>query len=552
MARTAPAVSLRIALTVLVVVALVGLGGILSASAPSTARASAVDLPAVGTHWAVLDRPVAVTIANPYSNGMSAALAVGQADLVSGSAGGGARNLSEPLTAVTFDSTGDLWLADMDNNRVLEYLPPFSTGMAASLVIGQTSLSGSLSNTTASGLWEPAGIAFDRAGDLWVADSTNNRVLEYTPPFSTGMSASLVLGQSNFVSRSFGTSASAFTHPTGILFNGSGALFVADSVNNRVLAFDPPFSNGMSASLVLGQGTFATSGAGTTATNLSDPTDIAIDSAGGVWVADRQNDRVVGFAAPLSNGMAASAVLGEPNLVTRSPSAPYGLVNPTGLAFDAAGDLWVADSGNNRVVEYLGPISTTESPSAVEGQTGFAGTAGGTTAVNLSGPTMPAVDPSGDLWVEDTGNNRVVEYVPTSFAVTASESGLIGGTTWSVTFNGVLKTAVAPANISFTVWNGSYPYSAGTVSGYTASPTSGTEPVNGAATGFTITYSASSTSSGGTTLGGSSWWWIILILVVVVLLILLYVQRRRRKRAAPPAPPLSAGAPPNPPASGSS
>lgn len=539
MPRGAPADSLRFA-SILVVVVLVGLIGLVSLSAGWTPeRSGSEPSPVRGLSVGLRSVP-SVATPNPYSNGMPAAVAVGQANLASGSSGTGPRNLYRPITAATFDSTGDLWVADTDNNRVLEYVPPFATGMSASLAIGQMTLSGSHSNTTSSGLWEPAGVTFDSSGDLWVADSTNNRVLEFAPPFSTGMSAKLVLGQASFGSRGYGTTDSNLTHPTGLIFNQSGDLFVADSVNNRVLAFTAPFTSGMAATLVLGQRTFTTSGSGTTATNLSDPTDVAVGPSGGIWVADSQNDRVIEYAPPLSDGMSAAAVLGEPNLTTRAPTPPYGLAYPEGLAFDGNGDLWVADSGNNRVVEYLTPVGTTETPTTVLGQTSFAGDAGGTTARNLSGPTIPAVDlVTGELWVEDSGNSRVVEYVPSSYLVTASETGLPGGTNWSVTFNGVLKSASAPAPLTFVVWNGTYPYSAGIVSGYSASPTAGTQPVNGTPVGFTITYTATSTSGGGTS-GGGSWWWLILVLIVAVILILVYAQRRRRKRAPTASPPSGA------------
>src|SRR5439155_18950122 len=96
------------------------------------------------------------------------------------------------------DASGHLYVGDSLNNRVLQFMMPFTNGMNASIVFGQDTFESSTSSTTSNGLSQPIGTAFDSLGNLWVADLGNNRVLEYQPPFSTDMSASLVLGQSGF------------------------------------------------------------------------------------------------------------------------------------------------------------------------------------------------------------------------------------------------------------------------------------------------------------------------------------------------------------------
>jgi hypothetical protein len=83
----------------------------------------------------------------------------------------------------------------------LEFVPPFANGMSASLVLGQADFTTSTRATTQSGLSGPEGITFDGGGNLWVADGGNGRTLEFTPPFSSGQNASLVLGVANFTTR---------------------------------------------------------------------------------------------------------------------------------------------------------------------------------------------------------------------------------------------------------------------------------------------------------------------------------------------------------------
>jgi sugar lactone lactonase YvrE len=143
--------------------------------------------------------------------------------------------------------------------------------MAASLVIGQTVFTTSASATTAAGLNFPTGVTFDISGNLWIGDSFNNRVLRYSPPFATGMSATLVLGQANFTTSTLALTQNGFNLPFGVGFDSSGDLVVPDVNNNRSLLFSPPFSNNMNATLVIGQPNFTTNTAATTATGQNHP-----------------------------------------------------------------------------------------------------------------------------------------------------------------------------------------------------------------------------------------------------------------------------------------
>ena len=167
---------------------------------------------------------------------------------------------------------------------MLEFKPPFATGMSASVVLGQanfTQVFANQGNTLAGAntLANADKAAFDKSGNLWVPDSFNNRVLEFQPPFITGMSASLVLGQADFTHSSpnqGGTAATSATlnFPEAVSFDFSGRLFVADTKNDRTLVFVPPFSNGMNASLVIGEPDFTSDILATTAAIQFFPTGV--------------------------------------------------------------------------------------------------------------------------------------------------------------------------------------------------------------------------------------------------------------------------------------
>ncbi len=353
-----------------------------------------------------------VTRAHAFTNGQSASLVIGQKDFTSGSPGGSQSRLSGPLWTI-IDSSGNLWVGDINNNRVLEFKPQFSTGMNASLVIGQQDFETSTRVTSQSGFDGPFGLAFDSSGDLWVGDNGHNRVLEFKPPFSTGMPASLVIGQKDFTAARLATTKDGLAQPVGIAFDHFDNLWVYDGGNYRVLEFKPPFSNGMSASLVIGQPDFETNRISVSQSGLSNShSGLAVDPSGNLWVGDKS--RMLEFRAPFSNGMNASVVIGQANFATAKPSiGRTGLSGDQGGILDSAGNLWVSDTRNSRILEFEPPFSNGMGASLVIGQQDFNSSLEVTTQSGFSVPIGSAFDSSGNLWVGDNGNNRVLEFSST-------------------------------------------------------------------------------------------------------------------------------------------
>jgi sugar lactone lactonase YvrE len=313
-------------------------------------------------------------------------------------------------SGLTFDKSGNLWVADAHNNRVVRFSKPISTGGSESLVLGQTSFTASGCAATATGLCFPTATAFDSSGNLWVADSNNNRIVEYKAPFSNGESASTVLGQSGFTAKVCATSQSGLCGPSGIAFDKSGNLWVADVVNNRVLRFSAPFSNGEAASLVLGQTSFTTKASATTRGGLSFPISVSFDKSGNLWVADVGNDRVLRYSPSFTNGKLASIVIGQTGFTSTGCSTGSGLCNPEGVTFDPTGNLWVSDSVNGREISFMPQFYSGEYATTVIGQPNLLSSGCATSQSGLCNPGNIAFDKSGNFWVADFSNNRIMEF----------------------------------------------------------------------------------------------------------------------------------------------
>jgi sugar lactone lactonase YvrE len=279
-----------------------------------------------------------------------------------------------------------------------------------------TANTGGLSATS---LNDPSGIFVDSAGRLWVADTGNNRVLRFDGASGTAdvttLTADQVLGQANFTTNTAGTTLATLSGPADAFLDGSGNLWVADTANNRVLRFDAAASlaNGSAAVRVLGQANGTSNTAATTQTGMSGPTSVAVDASGTVWVADTGNNRVLRFDSVASDGIAASVVLGQVNFTSSTAAITQsGLDSPTGVAIDSGDRLWVADTDNNRILWFddADIVITGEFANGVLGQANFITATAGLSATALSAPAGVSLDASGRLWAADSANNRVLRF----------------------------------------------------------------------------------------------------------------------------------------------
>jgi len=146
-------------------------------------------------------------------------------------------------------------------------------------------------------------------------------------------------------------------NPNSLSIDASGRLWVADRDNNRILRFDNASAKTSSSTAdgVLGQPDFVTSASGLTAANMSAPASVFADMNGRVWVADRVNNRILRFdnAASKTNGATADGVLGQPDFTTGTSGLSATKMNrPMGVYDDAIDHLWVCEDDNNRVIRF--------------------------------------------------------------------------------------------------------------------------------------------------------------------------------------------------------
>jgi uncharacterized protein (TIGR03437 family) len=303
--------------------------------------------------------------------------------------------LADPWS-VAVDSAGNLYIADYGNNRIRKV----SNGVIATVAGNGTR--GSLGDNgpaTSAQFYGPAGLAVDSLGNLYIADYGNNRIRKV----SNGVIATVAGGGASLGDNGPATSAQ-LALPYGIAVDSGGNLYVADWGNNRIRKV----SNGVIAT-VAGNGTRGFSGDNglATAAQLANPQGIAVDSAGNLYIADFGNASI----RKVSNGIITTvAGNGTPGFSgDNGPATSAQLYLPYGVAVDSAGNLYIGDSGNNRIRKVSNGVIATV---AGNGTFGFSGDNGPATSAQLANPYGIAIDSAGNLYIGDSGNSRIRVSAP--------------------------------------------------------------------------------------------------------------------------------------------
>ncbi len=301
-------------------------------------------------------------------------------------------------SAVAYDSKGDLFIADTNNNVIREVsVSGVVTTIAGN---GAQGFSGDGGAATRAELNAPTGIAIDSSGNLYIADSQNNRIREVSNGIITTVAGNGTAGYSG----DGGAATSAeLDMPMAVAVDGAGNLYIADTDNQRIREVANGVINTIAGN---GQQGFSGDGGPATSAELDTPTGVAVDAAGNIYIADSHNNRI----REVSNAVIHTVAGSGPVTFSGGYSGDGGsataaqLAKPTGVAIDSAGDIYIADTNNDRLREVgNGTISTV----AGDGVQGYSGDGGAATAAQLNTPRDVAVNTTGDAVIADTQNQRV-------------------------------------------------------------------------------------------------------------------------------------------------
>ena len=270
---------------------------------------------------------------------------------------------------VTVDSAGNVFVADEENALIRKISSGIVTSVPVSLSL-------------------PEGVATDASGNLYIADSGNSQILEV----SNGVTSTAV--------------GNGLNRPVGIAVDAAGNLYIADTGHNQIRKV----SNGVTTTIA-GSGTAGFGGDNGLATNaqLNNPTGVAVDSAGNLYIADYANHRVRKVSNGVITTLAGNGTAGFGG--DNGPASDAQLNNPQAVAVDSARNVFVADRLNFRVRKVSnGVISTV----AGNGTPGFSGDGGSATGASLNGPVGIAVDFAGNVYVSDYANNRIRLLTPST------------------------------------------------------------------------------------------------------------------------------------------
>ncbi|MGE0079581.1 MAG: LamG-like jellyroll fold domain-containing protein [Bacteroidales bacterium] len=304
----------------------------------------------------------------PENDGTPADIVIGQSDFTSTYPMGCSPSRFSTLMSAAFSPDGNkLLVADLQNNRILVFDAPFTNGMEASVVVGQTSFYSSVPGCSASNLNSPYSVYVSSDGKMFITDAGNNRVLIYNQiPTVNGVSADVVVGQTDFISNISACSQTFFQMPSSCTVSPNGKLIVCDAgnsyvpSNSRILIYNEvPESNGAPADVVIGHPDFTTQALTSEVTDstMFYPYGVSVSKDGQLAVGEFGSSRVLIYdSIPTTNGAKANIVLGQPNfnsnLSFNGGISDRSMKRPYNIAYDLNGRLFVSGRDMHRIMVY--------------------------------------------------------------------------------------------------------------------------------------------------------------------------------------------------------
>jgi sugar lactone lactonase YvrE len=309
------------------------------------------------------------------------------------------------------DAAGNLIIADVGNNRIrkVDAAAKIITTIAGN---GESGFGGDGGLATAASLNAPNAVAVDAGGNIFITDSLNYRVRRVDAKTGT-ISTMGGNGLARIPDENAPATASALNYPRGVVFDAAGNLFIADTGNSRIRKVDA--ASGV-ITTVAGNNLFSFSGDGgpASAADLSAPDGVAMDAAGNLFIADTSNQRIrkIDTKGIITTVAGNSQPSFQPGFSGDGDLATKALLNyPRGVAIDGAGNLFIADTENHRIrrVDAKSGIITTVAGSGDIGSAGggFSGDNGPGTSALLKSPFAVAIDRAGNVLIADGANFRI-------------------------------------------------------------------------------------------------------------------------------------------------
>ena len=322
-------------------------------------------------------------------------------------------------TGIKADVAGNIYIADYSNNRVRKIN---TAGIITTIAgTGAAGFAGDGGQATAAKLVHPSDIALDTSGNIYIADQGNVRIRKINR-------AGIITTYAGTGTTGFGGDGGQATlanmnFPAALALDDAGALYVVDNGNNAIRKIDTTHVITTIAGTGSTTGGYAGDGGPATAAVLSNPSGVSVDAGGNVYISDNANDRIrVINRFGVINTIAGTTAWGFSGDGGSATDAR--LHNPCGSAVDAAGNFYFADNANERVrkINTAGIIST------IAGQSGTAGDGGPATSAGLSIPLRLAIDRSGNKYIVDYGNDRIKKIDLSGNILTIAGNGTIAHT----------------------------------------------------------------------------------------------------------------------------
>ncbi len=403
-------------------------GGIITTVAGTTGLGSSADGVSATTASLSLPGGIAVDgsgnlfIAEPLLNVIRKVAITGIVTTVAGDGtpgfagdGGTATNaqLNNP-SGIAVDRSGNLFIADTSNFRVRKVS---ADGIITTFAgTGTAGFSGDGGAATDAELNLPNALTFDSDGNLFIADGVRARKISANGIITTVAGS----GVQGYAGDGGPAAAAQFAPLFGVAVDPAGNLFLADRLNNRVREVNTNAIVSTAAGGGTNAGFYGDGGPGASAL-LAGPYGIAPDGSGNLFIADTFNNRIREVSAngiiTTVAGNGVSGYSGDSGLATSA-----GLLNPASVAVDGSGNLFIAGGNRVRKVQTNGVIATV----AGTGNAGYSGDGGKATNAELNGIRKVVVDTSGNLFIADTGNNRIRKVTPDGLIATIAGNGVQG------------------------------------------------------------------------------------------------------------------------------